>query len=261
MRASFDAGSRAARPPLVQYWHESRHPPGIAELLRSFRDHNDRLEQHVFDEASARKFISDRYGPRELEAFDACAIPAMQADYFRYCVMLALGGIYADADLRCHGAIDGLLEGPEDGRLVAKLDALMIQGRPSAHVFNGLFAFRRPGHPFLALALDLATAGIERRVAESVWVTTGPGVFSAICLIGELGSLESFRELSAGQPAVADLVCEVAGDFSRIAEALAGVRVSSVEATTLPVSRRAEVPLPHKAADTHWLNAQSSIFR
>ncbi|HSN78450.1 MAG TPA: DNA topoisomerase, partial [Anaerolineae bacterium] len=34
-----------------------------------------------------------------------CAIPAMQADYFRYCAALADGGVWADVDLRCQRAL------------------------------------------------------------------------------------------------------------------------------------------------------------
>ncbi len=45
-----------------------------------------------------RAYIAERYGPREVAAFERCRHPAMRSDYLRMCFVLAEGGLYVDAD-------------------------------------------------------------------------------------------------------------------------------------------------------------------
>jgi mannosyltransferase OCH1-like enzyme len=129
------------------------------------------MRQMIFSEATAKALIEARFGAREVAAFEACAVPAMQADYFRYCAMHALGGFYCDADCDCIGSLLPLLDA--DGILVESM------GMPGA-LNNNLFAFRDPGHLFPRLAMDIATAAIENRLSESVAAVTGPFIFNLL---------------------------------------------------------------------------------
>src|SRR5690348_1645791 len=87
--------------PIIQYWHSEQVPEQIAELTATFRDLNPALPHLVFSEAKAEEFIAEHFEAREVAAFRSCAVPAMQADYFRYCAALALGGIYSDVSFYC----------------------------------------------------------------------------------------------------------------------------------------------------------------
>lgn len=63
----------------------------------------ERLVDHgfavrTFDDASADRYIRDRYGTREVAAFGRCVHPAMRSDYLRLCVLLTEGGLYVDCD-------------------------------------------------------------------------------------------------------------------------------------------------------------------
>lgn len=78
--------------PLIQYWHDVNVPDEIEELFDLVREHNPDMQHMVFDEVSAAAFIEDRFTARELSTFRACAVPAMQSDYFRYCVGHARAG-------------------------------------------------------------------------------------------------------------------------------------------------------------------------
>lgn len=98
------------RTPLIQYWHQSSVPPSIERLSGSFRAHNPEMRHMVFSEATATDFIEERFGAREAAAFLACAVPAMQADYLRYCAVYALGGMYFDADCRCVASLRPLFD-------------------------------------------------------------------------------------------------------------------------------------------------------
>lgn len=262
----------ASVPVLVQYWHEPTPPGQVAEALASFKAKNPAMEQLVFDESSAKAFIAEHCGGREAAAFDACAVPAMQADYFRYCAVYALGGVYADANFVCRGSLAGMIEGSERGTLFARGEPVpatlaTMYNWPYAvgqfrAVTNGLFGFRSPDHPLLGLAVQAATANIEDRVADGpvgVWVAAGPGIFTSIYLLWQLGSIDAFIEYSVGsviEPS-ARLLCEVVDDYTRIARMWGGVRIR-------PLERRGDWAIKARrqgGPGAHWLGTSGSIYR
>jgi hypothetical protein len=265
-----------AAPPSLrigQYWNTEAVPDYIADLFVTFRDRNPDFHHRVFDEAEAEGFIAERFGPREAAAFRACAVPSMQSDYFRYCFGLAFGGVYADADYRCLRSLRSLLDGLEGGEIFLGPDTHPLNGRETKRVWSAFFAFREAGHPFLRLALDIATANMEARIAErvwpaghnvraAIWLTVGPGIPTAMRLIHEWGSLDAFVEGIAGSDAepFGELYCEAIGSYERIVEAFEGVRVSPSESMFAWVGRP-EAPLPYKETDVHWHNVTTTIFR
>jgi Glycosyltransferase sugar-binding region containing DXD motif len=256
-----------------QYWDTENTPGYIEDLFGTFRVHNPDFNHLIFSEAGTERFIAEHFGPRELAAFRACAVPSMQSDYFRYCFGLALGGVYADADYRCVRPLRPLLDRLEEGEIFLGRAERPLNGRRMRLVWSGFFAFRQPGHPFLRLALDIATANLEARipeqvwpvgemVVESIWLTVGPGVPTLMRFIYEWGSLDAFVEGVKGSPAepFAELYCEVIGDYQRIVEAFKGVRVSPYE-TMMTWIGKPEFPLPYKQTDVDWHNVKTAIFR
>lgn len=265
--------STLALPALSQYWNTETIPDYIVDLLASFSDLNPDFDHHVFDEAGTERFIGEHFGPREVAAFRACAVPSMQSDYFRYCAVLAQGGIYADADYRCVRSLRPLLEDCEGGEIFLSPTVHDLNGRQTQRVWSALFAFREPGHPFLELALEIATANMEARISEqvwpigekvieSIWLTVGPGIFTLMRFIRDWGSLDAFVDGVAGSPIepFAGLYGETIGNYERIVEAFDGVRVSPNESMFGWVADP-DSPLPYKETDIHWHNFGSAIFR
>ena len=257
---------------LIHYWHDADRPERIAETLAGFKRHNPDLEQLEFDEDSAERFIAAHYGAREVSAFRACAVPAMQADYFRYCAIHTLGGVYADANFRCAGSVRPQIEGSRTGTLFGRQDPvpdwLAAEFRwpyPVGHfraVVNSMFGFRASGHPLLELAIRVATANTERRVADGpvgVWLTTGPGIFTSAYLLRELGSFDAFLEYAAGsilEPS-ANLFCETVGDYDTLGPMWRGVRIEplgAMEASGVTWGRKV-------SATSNWKLVDHSIFR
>jgi hypothetical protein len=91
---------------LVQFWDDaSAIPDDVQECLKSWAPLEAAgFERTLFDDTSARQFIEDHFGARNVRAFDRCNHPAMRADYFRLCFMLRIGGLYVDADDVYQGA-------------------------------------------------------------------------------------------------------------------------------------------------------------
>ena len=259
--------------PIFQYWDKEVVPGYVGDLCDSFRRHNPGLRHRLLSEGEAERFIAEHFTAREVEAFRACAVPSMQSDYFRYCSVLAAGGFYADADYRCLASLQPLVERSEGGEIFLGPTVHHHNGRPTRRVWSGFFVFRKPGHPFLRLALDIATANLEARipervwgpgqkVVESIWLTVGPGVPTLMRSIRDCGSLDAFVDDVKGSDAepFAELYCDVVGDYQRIVEAFEGVCVSPHESMCHWVGRP-DSPLPYKETDTHWHNVTTRIFR
>jgi hypothetical protein len=245
----------------------------MAALFSTFRDCNPDFHHQVHSEAGAERFIAEHFGSRELAAFRACAVPAMQADYFRYCAVYVLGGIYADGDYRCLRSLRPLVDGDHPGEVFLSPTVARVNARKTRYVWNGFFAFREPGHPLLKLAREIATANVEARIAErvwpagsnvgmSLWCTLGSGVFTLMRFMRDWGSFDAFIEGIAGSPAepFGELYCEVVGSHERVAEAFDGVRVSPFERLANWVGDP-EGPLPYKDTEAHWANFKTPIFR
>lgn len=264
----------AAGVPIVQYWHDAEPPQQIVELTGSFDRHNPGMRHVVFDEATAAELIGENFSSRELAAFRACTLPTSQSDYVRYCAGLAMGGVCVDADVRCLASLDSLLARSPRGTVFGRRDApspeiARLAGWPYTvgpyrTLINGAFAFSRPGDPLLELAVEVATANIERRVGDGplgVWQTTGPGIFTCAYLLHRLGSFDAFLRYAKGTivESSAPLFCEVVGDMSRVERALAGLDMLD-EPEAAPWMEH--VGIPRSAPGVrHWSSSQRSIFR
>jgi hypothetical protein len=258
---------------ISQYWHAESVPSEVATLLNTFREQNPDLVHEVFDEAGARALIRSSLSMREVGAFDACAVPAMQADFFRYCAVLKLGGVYSDADYRCVSSLRPLIGGDSCGELFCRPETYVLDGQPLRRVLNGFFVFSEPGHPLLELAIDVATANVEQRIGErvwgvgenvkeNIWMSVGPGIFTTLHYLNVLGSFDRLIRVTAGTPAehFMDLYCEVIGTPDRVTAAFDGVRVSPFEEMWRWIAHP-EAPLPYKGTGIHWKNVTTPIFK
>jgi hypothetical protein len=259
--------------PIVQFWHESKPPAFVVALQPSFADHNPRAEHVVFSAGTAADLIETYFGAREVAAFGACAVPAMQADYFRYCAVGALGGIYVDADCRCRRSMADLVPPPATGVLYGRSGpgaqavsarlGLPVSVGPFRTVANGMFAFAGPGHPLLEMAVELATASIESRLGEGplgIWLATGPGIFTSLYLLHELGSFDAFERHVAGS-AIASrvpLIREVVGDEGSLTRAFDGIEIKPVSVCFEYVD---EIIKPPGYRERHWARTAQNIYR
>lgn len=258
---------------ISQYWDTEVIPDYMVDLLATFRDQNPDFNHCVYSESAAVSFISEHFGPRETAAFKACAVPTMQSDYFRYCAVLALGGIYVDADYECNGSLWPFLDQVEGGEIFLGAAEQPLNGRKTRRVWSSFFGFRDSGHPFLQLALEIATANVEARIAdqvwapgekiaEAIWCTVGPGVFTLMRFMHDWGSFDVFLDELNGTPAepFGELYCEVVGNYSRLVEAFEGVCVSPYESMAKWITYPKR-HLPYKDTDSYWAHVTTGIFR
>lgn len=191
------AGTRIPKR-LVQFWHNrSDLPEDVKACMDSWRP----LEQRgfsflVFDDESARSFVTANYETRHLQALDACYHPAMRADFFRLCYIGLLGGCYVDADDKYRGEdLAALFEGTSLALQPLCYDmasGAMVPARefttPGAGSTTWIFYFNNnpliapPRHPVVVRALERATALLNATSSgdlPDIQSTTGPGNLTA----------------------------------------------------------------------------------
>jgi hypothetical protein len=155
---------------LFQYWDTGKPPDEVVDWMAGLRAMNPEHDYSLYDREQASWFIGKRLGERERRAFEACAVPAMQADLFRYCALFAKGGIYLDADMRPVQPLAGLIA----------LHAPPLMLSHKGLLTTGLMVFPKPGSPFIAAMLRLSLDNIETRRFNNVLITTGPALADAI---------------------------------------------------------------------------------
>ncbi len=183
---------------IVQFWDApDKLPFDVQECIETW-SYLDALgyERMMFNEHTARRFITETFTPQHVVAFDRCYHPAMKSDYFRLCFILSCGGCYIDVDDAYNGSsIEPLFK---DGRL--KLQPLcydvetatMIQPdifmNPINYSSSWIFYFNNnplvasPGDPIIKYALKRATQILiksDQNDLPKIQSTTGPGNLTA----------------------------------------------------------------------------------
>lgn len=228
-------------PRIHQYWEAPEVPEEIEGQMAGFERHSSQLLRTVRFGIGVEYLIKDEgYGARALRAFNACWAPAMRADFCGYFSVHAQGGMNVAARLRCIADVETLLDSAPDGilfgwrELPPTLRPLLEwreQVAPYRAIASALYVFPEPRHPLLELAIELAAAYVDEQVAEEPALLTGPGVFTSLYLLRELGSMDAYREYVRGGPleAAAPVFAATVGSPQRVKRAFASVRIAPIE--------------------------------
>ncbi len=152
---------------VMQYWHDPAPPADVADLVATWRTAYAQGDHTLFDDRSARAFLRSLDDPRLERAFRACVSPTKKADLLRLVWLHECGGVYADADDRCTGDVFAVIEGR----------SLILAQEARGSIGNN-FCAAIPGHPLIARILEAAVTAILRGDSDSVWLATGPGLWT-----------------------------------------------------------------------------------
>jgi mannosyltransferase OCH1-like enzyme len=206
---------------LFQFWDEVEAPPDVEELMASWRA-DPQFVYHRYCGESAHAFIRERFDRRTLKVFESCAVPAMQADVFRLCVLFDQGGIYVDADQGNRGRNGSFTDTTARGHL-------FYRNGHKGLICNGLMSFFDRHDPLVGELLERVSANVETKIDNRVWNVTGPGVISQL-----------FADVGAEHPLFQNVRIHTLLD---LAHAMRFVRCE------------------YKASPTHWQNVRGSIYQ
>jgi mannosyltransferase OCH1-like enzyme len=232
---------------LFQYWDTGAPPDDVAACVESFHALNPDMRPRLFDRDDAAWFIGKYLGDRELRAFEACAVPAMQADYFRLAALVARGGVWADTDWLCVAPLVGLLEQVPHSLLLVLENRLVTE----------LMVARHPDDRFFRACLELATRNIEDRLDFGVLGVTGAGVPNAVWAACGAPAEDADRHLSVDwrhEPLV-DRALAIAGEG-----VLEAAQAMTRRHVLWPGQWLRGVDLAYKQTDRHWFRWPGPVY-
>ncbi|WP_425102037.1 glycosyltransferase [Tropicibacter sp. S64] len=153
---------------IVQYWDKPEPPDAVRDMVQSWAAAPG-YTHDLWDRPGAVRFLRDHFGPRWVRALDLARNPAEESDLLRLCLLVHHGGIWADADDRLYGDLDGLLQGTA---------GLVVYREALGGALGNNFIAAPPQHPALIAAAKLVRKALLERNAESAWGKTGPGVLT-----------------------------------------------------------------------------------
>lgn len=243
------------RPKFFQYWDGDQPPPDVLGWVEGFRADNPELDHVLFSARTAAEFIATRYGPREVAAFDACAVPAMQSDLIRLFALLTHGGLYLDVDHQSRQPLSGLIAQAPHSLIFNWLGLLN----------NALLIFPEPGDPFLEACLALALENVWARRYDSAFMATGPGVFNAVRAVIDPASLDEITAAlndPSGQRWCFDDLLRRARELIPVTAELTHAygRLTQMNPIAATIWIGLDQPA-YKHTERHWTRWRGSIYR
>ena len=162
---------------LVQTW-KTLDLGALAPIARTWREWNPGFAYTLFDDAACAALIGDRFGARVASAYARIGPGAFRADLWRYCELYANGGVYADVDTACLGAVYDVLDPAATLAVPVDLD-------PS-NLFNA-FVAAAPAHPVMRMCIDAVVENVETNRPQFGLGFSGPALLGA-CVAAYLGA-------------------------------------------------------------------------
>ncbi len=170
--------------------------PSHAKSINEFRDLNPELGFSFFDKESRDKYLDETWGSHPISGvYKRSVLGQMEADIFRYCIVLERGGYYFDFNKGCAVPLTSLHSKSATGLVsYEKNPALLfpdkVVANRIANPFNLLlqwgFGFTA-GHPFLRMVIDRIVEiepffrDVTFRDPKAALLTmSAPGVFTEV---------------------------------------------------------------------------------
>lgn len=223
------AGQGPGRIPrrIMQYWNTGDPPPGLDEIMASWRG-AEGFDYQLFDRRSALRFLTENFGAEWATALRLAHHAAEESDFFRLAFLAARGGIYADCDDKLIGPAEGLTEGA---------CGLVVYRERKGTIANNLI-LAEAAHPVVIRAAVAAKQALLRKDNDSTWAKTGPGLLTRVVAValGEegRGMGEAGVMVRRMQDAAPHVRCHIALPYKKTAQYWNASRSGLHMATTPP---------------------------
>lgn len=152
---------------LFQFWNTKEIPDEIKPLMATWAALPE-FDHRVYDADTAAAYIATHIGEVARNAYLQCAVPAMQADFFRYCALYHEGGAYVDSGTHAGGDLAKHISEAERGMLMKR----------DTKIPNGFMYFKKAKDPLLKQVIEQGIANINSQLSNNVWQVTGPGIMT-----------------------------------------------------------------------------------
>ena len=179
-------------PQIIHYTFKNYNlPKEIIDGMEQNKKMCPHCEFRFYDDVACEEFIKGNFPKQVFDAYKKLnpIYGAMKADFFRYCVLYILGGIYIDIKVKIKVPIFSLIS-PDDICILdvpKRLEPMRNCSKPTYEQWLLIFA---PGHPYLRCMIKLMMHYIKIRyeptqicnillnTKQKILNVTGPDAFS-----------------------------------------------------------------------------------
>lgn len=158
---------------IFQYWNTESPPHDVQENISGWINENTGWMHFLYNDNTARKFLTENFDEPVISAYDSCNFPQMRSDLFRLAILYKYGGVYVDAGIACIKPLDewviSYLEQPEP-TFVRKWHGSLMNG----------FMISKSGNELIMEVMLLAVSNTLSRVSNNIHEVTGPAVLNKI---------------------------------------------------------------------------------
>lgn len=152
-----------------QTFATSNLPDEITSVINANKSLNPDYEFRFYDDAGCDKFIRDHFDDRVYRLYNKInpTYGAMKADFFRYCLMYEVGGVYLDIKSKIKTPLSEIITKDD----ICVLD--IPKHTATERFFEGRFSYEQwlliyaPKHPYLKEVIDYVCYNIENEFEPS----------------------------------------------------------------------------------------------
>ncbi len=144
-------------------------PPEIVNVIKKNKLICSGCKFIFYDDYDCEYFIKNNYDLKTYNAFKKInnCYGAMKADFFRYCVLYKLGGIYLDIKSSINVPIFSLIK-PDDICILDIPRSNLEPWRTNNPTYEQWLLIFAPGHPYLASMIELMINYIETKFEPKI---------------------------------------------------------------------------------------------
>lgn len=163
-------------------------PDFILSIIEMNKKLNPNYEFIFYDDQQCKQFIQTHFSTRTYNAYISIndCYGAMKADFFRYCVLYILGGIYLDIKSILHVDLDTIIT--RDDICILDIPRTNLEyWRVNHPTYEQWILFFSPQHPYLKEMIQDMTEAIEQKSEpigmnskKKILHITGPDAFARV---------------------------------------------------------------------------------
>lgn len=160
---------------IFQTWKTKEKNDTIDNLRNTWIDKNSEFEYIYFDDADILDFLSINFDERVNKCYKRILNGSLKADFFRYCVIYIIGGLYIDVDISCVIPLKEMFNFDEIDFITAT-DNCRVQR--SDRIYQG-FLGGESNCPVFKTMIDHICVSIEtNKFKNNLFDLSGPVIFS-----------------------------------------------------------------------------------
>jgi mannosyltransferase OCH1-like enzyme len=159
---------------IYQTWETKNIEPEFQQIIDLWKINNPDYEYHLYDSIDRINFIKHNFNDEIYNVYNKIIPGAYKTDFWRYCLLYKLGGIYADIDVLSIGKIDTFVS--DNIKFIAPID-LNINHHEGIHNISNGFIGVTPYSDIMLKCIHLIVNNVNNNyIPPSKLDFSGPGI-------------------------------------------------------------------------------------